>query len=251
MACATQTVRYIFFLFNLLIWILGIVVLGVGIWSRVENDTWSDLIDTNTIFEASNLLVAAGLIVAVLGFLGCCGAIKRWRSMLIAYSIFVFLIFVLEIAAGAYAYTKREKVEQQLEAGVKKGISTIYGKTDKASKGMSIAVDWFQQTVKCCGASGPGDWKTSYWYTSNNSTNKNPVPESCCKVKAKGCNAAGKTDSIFAEGCITAGKAYAVKNMKLIGGVGVGIAVIELFGIVFAMWLCCAFRRDERGDPIN
>jgi len=252
MACATNMVRYAFFLFNLLIWILGIVVLGVGIWSRVENDTWRDLIDMDTIFQASNLLIAAGIIVAALGFLGCCGAIKKVQSMLVGYSLLVFLIFVLEIAAGAYAYTKREKVEQKLTEGVQKGISTNYGKTDKASLGLTIAIDWFQQTVKCCGAAGPADWNTgtNYWNTHNN-TAHNAVPESCCKVQKAGCNAKVANATVYTRGCIAAGKEYAIGNVKLIGSVGVGIAIVELFGIAFAMCLCSAFRREERGEPIN
>ena len=36
-----------------------------------------DLINLDTIFETANLLIAAGVIVAIIGFLGCCGAIKK------------------------------------------------------------------------------------------------------------------------------------------------------------------------------
>lgn len=251
MACATNLVRYIFFLFNLIIWILGIAVLGVGIWSRIENDTWRDLISMDTITSAANLLIAAGVIVAILGFLGCCGAVKKVQTMLVIYSILVFLIFVLEIAAGAYAYTKRDKVEKALTKGVQTGIKKNYGKADKASLGMTIAINWFQQKVKCCGAAGPKDWRNTEWYSHNN-TAHNPVPTSCCKDEKKaGCNKVISNTTIFTQGCISAGKEYAKSNIKLIGGVGVGIAVVELLGIVFAMILCTAFRREERGDPIE
>lgn len=251
MACATNMVRYAFFLFNLVIWILGIVVLGVGIWSRVENDTWKDLITMDTIAEASNLLIAAGIIVAALGFLGCCGAIKKLQTLLIGYAVLVFLIFILEIAAGAYAYTKTDAVEAKLTAGVKDGIKASYGKDDKASKGLTVAIDWFQENVKCCGASGPKDWEDAWWYSHNNKDH-NKVPLSCCKDQSVvGCNKLVNNGTIFSDGCITAGKAYAKGNMKLVGGVGVGIAIVELFGIAFALCLCSAFRREERGDPIN
>jgi hypothetical protein len=250
MACATNLVRYVFFLFNLIIWILGIVVLGVGIWSRIENDTWKDLINMETMASAANLLIAAGIIVAMLGFLGCCGAIKKVQSMLVVYSVLVFLIFVLEIAAGAYAYTKREEVEKALTKGVQDGVKKTYGKDDKASKAMSVAIDWFQKNVKCCGANGPNDWKTTDWYHSNNNTNHALVPISCCKVEADGCNKE-VDDKVWSQGCVAAGKEYAKGNIKLVGGVGVGIAIVELLGIVFAMCLCTAFRREERGDPIG
>jgi len=252
MACATNMVRYAFFLFNLIIWILGVVVLGVGIWSRVENDTWKDLITADTLAQASNLLIAAGIIVAMLGFLGCCGAIKKIQALLIGYAVLVFLIFVLEIAAGAYAYTKQDEVEAQLVAGVQKGIKENYGKDDKASKGLTIAIDWFQSNVKCCGANGPRDWgQDSWWYKHKNSNPHNAVPKSCCKTNAADCNLKINNATIYMEGCVSAGKNYALGNMKTVGGVGVGIAIVELFGIAFALCLCSAFRREERGDPIN
>lgn len=206
----------------------------------------------DTIAQASNLLIAAGIIVAMLGFLGCCGAIKKLQPLLIAYAILVMLIFILEIAGGAYAYTKTEAVEKKLTSGVQDAISKSYGKSDKASMGLTIAIDWFQATVKCCGSSGPKDWSGTYWYTHNNTNPHMAVPKSCCKdpTVAK-CNEKISNATIYTTGCITAGKEYAKGNMKLVGGVGVGIAIVELFGIAFALCLCSAFRREERGDPIN
>merc|ERR1711959_389276 len=99
MGCATNVVRGLFFVFNFVFWVLGIVVLGIGIYSRIETDTWKDLINSETIFETANLLISAGVIVAVIGFLGCCGAIKKWQWMLVVYSVLVLVIFTLEIVA--------------------------------------------------------------------------------------------------------------------------------------------------------
>ena len=40
MGCATSFVRGLFFAFNFVFWVLGLVVLGIGIYSRIETDTW-------------------------------------------------------------------------------------------------------------------------------------------------------------------------------------------------------------------
>lgn len=185
MGCATNVVRGLFFAFNLIFWLLGIAVLAIGIYSRVENDTWQDLIDMNTIYETANLLIAAGVIVAVIGFLGCCGAIKKWQWMLIVYSILVLLIFVLEIVAGAYAYSKRDKVQTKLTSGLRDGIQINYDEKGTASVGLTKAIDWFQENVKCCGADGPDDWKKSKWYKKMSTNATADVPSSCCKKKDK------------------------------------------------------------------
>lgn len=246
LSCGTKCVQYLFFAFNFIFFVLGLAVLGVGIYSRVENDSWKDLIDASTLMQAANLLIAAGIIVAILGFLGCCGACKRWNWMLIGYAIFVILIFILEIAGGIYAYTKRDSLQESLEKHLKTGVEVNYGQVGTAAEGVTEAIDYFQQKVKCCGITGPGDWAGSKW--KNGTANKN-VPDSCCKTETAGC---GKVltysdSTIHQDGCVEQGKQYVKDNLWLIGGVGVGIAVVELLGVVFSLCLCKAYREDDKG----
>jgi len=251
MGCATNTAKYLFFAFNFIFFVLGIATLGVGIYSRVENDSWSDLIDTNSMFSAANLLIAGGVIVAVIGFLGCCGAIKEVRILLIIYSVVVILIFILEIAGGAYAYTKRDDVEKKLKEGLEEAVTDKYGKDDNtASKGLTKAVDWFQENVKCCGINRPSEWQTSPWADMNGgNTREVKAPDSCCTDISDGC---GKditqysSPAIHQKGCVDAGKTFVKDNMYLVGGVGIGIAVVQLLSIVFAVCLICAFRDAEK-----
>jgi len=247
MGCATSMVRGLFFAFNFVFWVLGIVVLAIGIYSRIETDTWKDLINSETIFETANLLIAAGVIVAVIGFLGCCGAIKKWQWMLVVYSILVLVIFALEIVAGAYAYAKRDKVEKNLTAGIRKAVEKNYGEAGTASEGMTKAIDWFQEKVKCCGSTGPDDWKSSTWYSKRTANSTADVPKTCCKSQTTGCNEdiSSKNGTIYTSGCIKEGTQFAKDNMWLIGGVGIGIAVVELLGIFFALCLCCAFKNED------
>lgn len=248
---APKIVQYVFFAFNLLIWILGIVVLGVGIWSHAEANTWKSLINLDTIASASNLLIAAGIIVAVLGFLGCWGAVKKVRVLLIVYSVLVFLIFILEIAAGAYAYNKRGVVEKKVQDAVKKGINDNYGKPDKASLVVTKAIDLFQSKIKCCGIQGPSDYKGSYWATHNN-TDHATVPMSCCKHQVKDCNMGSvNSTSIYHVGCLKQGKVWAESNMMYLVNIGVVIAIVELVGIFSAVCLWFSFRKEECGERID
>lgn len=230
----TNLVRYLFFGFNLLFWILGLVVLGVGIYSRVENDSWKDLLNSSTLFQAANLLIASGFIVAITGFMGCCGAIKKYQWMLIVYTLLIVLVVILEIAAGVYGYSKRDTVIQKMTEGLSKGVKKTYGKTDTASKGITKAIDWFQTQFKCCGANGTADWKDSAWFKSKKRV-LGAVPASCKTYKV---------------GCVTSGVKFAQKNMKAVASVGVGIAIVELLGIVFALCLCFSFRRDEKYESV-
>lgn len=249
LSCGTKCVQYLFFAFNFIFFALGLAVLGVGIYSRVENDSWKELINASTFMQAANLLIAAGVIVAFIGFLGCCGACKRWNWMLMVYSIVVIIIFLLEIAGGIYAYTKRETIQKTLEKQLKTGVNKNYGEEDTASKGMTKAIDYFQQKVKCCGATNPRDWKTSEWYKKMTIT-RDRVPDSCCILKTTDCGNTSYTNAlkIYTEGCVEKGKTFVKDNLWLIGGVGVGIAVVQLLGIIFALCLCKAYKDEDKGS---
>ena len=96
----------------------------------------------------------------------------------------MILIFILEIAGGIYAYTKRDSLQESLEKHLKTGVEVNYGQVGTAAEGVTEAIDYFQQKVKCCGITGPGDWAGSKW--KNGTANKN-VPDSCCKTETAGC----------------------------------------------------------------
>ncbi|CAB1346422.1 unnamed protein product [Coregonus sp. 'balchen'] len=75
-----KCVKYLLFLFNLLFWISGCIILGVSIYLKVSKNG-NMIMDEAVPFV--DLLIAVGVIIMVLGFLGCCGAIKENRCMLI------------------------------------------------------------------------------------------------------------------------------------------------------------------------
>lgn len=260
MGCATNVVKYLFFAFNLVFWILGIVVFAIGIYSRVENDSWKQLvIDSTTFSEAANLLIASGVIVAVIGFFGCCGAIKKCQWMLIGYSALILLIFILQLSAGIYAYTKKDTIQKTLGDKINKVVLNSFGKKDtKLNVQLTKAINWLQNNVKCCGSHGPKDWANSEWAKLEKASKKlgDPmlVPDSCCVVNKMACGASKKTlaslisgNVIHKEGCLKKGKEFAKSNIYLVGGVGVAIAIIQLLGVVFALCLCKSFRDEDKG----
>jgi len=218
----------------------------------VKGASWDSLVEDGVVLNAANLMIAAGVFVAIIGFLGCCGAIKKSECMLLSYAILIFLIFILEIAAGIYTYTKKEKVQEDLEEHIKKAIKESYKGVSKADVALTKAVDWFQENVECCGTTKPGDWMNSKWYRETREKSKR-VPESCCINKNKDCNEGSITDliknkKIFTEGCVQAGKNFVKNHMWKVAGVAIGIAVIQLFGIIFAICLCKAIRQNNSGN---
>ena len=67
--------------------ILGVVLFVVGIVVLVEGQNWNDIIDNKTV-PVSVMLIVVGLIIAIVGFLGCFGAMKQNGGMLLLVSSF-------------------------------------------------------------------------------------------------------------------------------------------------------------------
>ncbi|XP_031571519.1 CD151 antigen-like [Actinia tenebrosa] len=226
LSCGMQCMKYLLFAFNLVFWIAGITVMAVGIWTRVSAHEYASLMEESGFQAAANIMIAAGALVIFIGFVGCCGAVKENKCFLLLYFFLLLVIFILEIAAGIMAYTKRDKVISTIEKAMNQSVQNDYGQNKPK---IDKAVDHAQEMLKCCGATGPKDWKTSNWKKSHQNET---VPQSCCKNKKAPCD-------YYDKGCSKALQDFIKGHMKTLGGIGVGIAIIQILGMVFSL---CLFR---------
>ena len=94
----------------------GAAILGVGIWLRVDKNAYKifDLAQEaqgDSMFEvACYVLIGIGAFVFIVGFLGCCGAIKESKCMLGLYIFFLVIVFIVELAAGILAAVYKDRV---------------------------------------------------------------------------------------------------------------------------------------------
>ncbi len=66
-------------------------VLGVGIWVKVDSGSILSFLqniqgapgELGQVLNVGYLLIAVGAVLLILGFLGCCGAVKESRCMLL------------------------------------------------------------------------------------------------------------------------------------------------------------------------
>lgn len=269
MDCGRQCMRILMFIFNFIFFALGLLLLGVGAYSRIKSKDYASVLGGDgTILSAANLLIASGVLVAIIGFVGCCGAWKANKILLGIFAALIILIFIVEIAGGILAYTKKDAVKKHLKEGLDKLVSTNYKYTPDPKKPeekvVNDGMDFFQKTIKCCGTNSSTDWVGSPWQTESlkqaEKEGKNAlVPDSCCKepgVKNSTCNYGPKATpklsiaalkDINQSGCWGAGFTWLKSKMWQIGGAAIGVAVIQLFGIVFAICLINAIRKDD-GD---
>lgn len=72
----------LWYLSPLLFQVGGAAVLGVGVWTLVEKSDYLSLLASSTFAVSAYILILAGSLVVVTGFLGCCAVIREQRSCL-------------------------------------------------------------------------------------------------------------------------------------------------------------------------
>lgn len=72
----------------------GGVVMGVGIWTLVDKGDYLSLLASSTFAVSAYILILAGGLVMVTGFLGCCAVIREQRSCLSTVSVHRLMIIL-------------------------------------------------------------------------------------------------------------------------------------------------------------
>uniref|UniRef100_A0A1A8RKH9 Tetraspanin n=1 Tax=Nothobranchius rachovii TaxID=451742 RepID=A0A1A8RKH9_9TELE len=230
--CGTICLKYLLFIFNFLFWVAGGVVMAVGVWTLMEKSVYNSLLPSNIYAASAYILVIAGVIVMVTGVLGCCATFKEQRKLLLVYLILLVFIFLLEILAGVLAYIYYQQLNEELTQNLKNTMIEKYGKED--SKHITKAVDKLQQEFKCCGSSSSSDWAENQWIHLESAKGR-VVPDSCCKTVVDLCGTRDHPSNIFKVegGCMTKLGKFIRDHLKIIGAVGVGIACVQIIGMVF------------------
>ncbi|XP_025211851.1 CD82 antigen isoform X1 [Theropithecus gelada] len=250
-ACIKVT-KYFLFLFNLIFFILGAVILGFGVWILADKSSFISVLQTSSssLRMGAYVFIGVGAVTMLMGFLGCIGAVNEVRCLLGLYFAFLLLILIAQVTAGALFYFNMGKLKQEM-GGIVMELIRDYNSSREDS--LQDTWDYVQAQVKCCG------WASFYNWTDNTELmNRSEVTYPCsCEHKGeednslsmrKGfCETAGnKTQRgnnledwpVYQEGCMEKVQAWLQENLGIILGVGVGVAVIELLGMVLSICLC-------------
>ncbi|XP_047437416.1 CD151 antigen-like [Mugil cephalus] len=236
--CGTICLKYLLFAFNFLFWLAGGGVMAVGVWTLVEKSDYISLLPSKTYAATAYILVLAGAIVMVTGVLGCCATFKEQKRLLRVYFVLLLCIFLLEILAGVLAYIYYQQLNEELKQSLRETMINKYQQAD--NEHITEAVDKLQQEFKCCGSNSSSDWAENVWIRSK-AANGRKVPDSCCKTPSDSCGTRDHPSNIYKVegGCITKLEKFILDHLKIIGAVGVGIACVQVVGMVFT---CCLYR---------
>ncbi|XP_017770533.1 PREDICTED: tetraspanin-18-like, partial [Nicrophorus vespilloides] len=191
--------------------------------------------------QASYLLIAAGLFMFILSFLGYCGALRESRCLLKTYGICMVLIVVLQITAGGLAVAYKEKAEMGTKSLLKDMLTKNY---ESGNKTNVVTVVWnhLQAEMHCCGVDNYKDFDVTPWKKDSGKE----IPESCCVLQDKatlkplspGCTKNPSiSNSYFETGCYKAGSELVMLHIKIVIYAGIGLGIIELLCIILPFCL--------------
>ncbi|XP_041636653.1 tetraspanin-11 isoform X4 [Cheilinus undulatus] len=216
----TVCLKYLLFIFNFLFWLGGAAVLGVGVWTLVEKSDYLSLLASSTFAVSAYILILAGSLVVVTGFLGCCAVIREQKSCLSALS---------------------EELKQHLN----QTMTENYAQPGKVA--ITLAVDNLQQDFKCCGSNSSHDWSMSVYILSKPAEGR-VVPDSCCKTITYQCGKRDHPSNIYKVegGCITKLEKFLADHLLIIGAVGIGVACLQLAGAMLtACFIYLLYKEEE------
>ncbi|XP_066927565.1 tetraspanin-9-like [Clytia hemisphaerica] len=246
-----RCVKWLVFVFNLLFFLSGCCLIGFGVWLNVARDDWQG-ISEYAYMSIANICLATGIIIVLVAFVGCCGAITENKIMLLLFFIFLLVIFLMEIGSAISAYIWREKINEELKDQLEQRIPERYY-TETA---VELAVNKIQSHFKCCGLYNSSDWgKTTA------STNEPMIDQSCCIQDSAHSNYNSNCVSrpwgsiqaddekllkeYYQDGCYDKIKDFIKENMWLSVLFGFIFAFIQIIGMVLSMFLYCVLRRNE------
>lgn len=254
-------IKYILVFVNLIFWAVGLATVVLAIWMLTDPTFLVSMAQDQSNFNNGlYILLAAGSLMLIVAFLGCCGAFRESQCMLVGFFSCLLVVIVAQIAAGAWLYSNRDRLEELVKSSVINTVKNEYGEIESRTQ----TVDAFQTNLGCCGATGPADWAGSKYARKDSdstisltvTTEASPymIPESCCKDRGSiTCNVARNVKvagtigaGIYNEGCMDK-LVDALKNQSnIVLGVAIGVGILELFGLIFSLVLCCAIGSSDR-----
>ncbi|KAM4721259.1 tetraspanin-1 [Rhinophrynus dorsalis] len=239
MGCFTF-IKVMMILFNTFIFLGGGTLLGVGIWVAVDSNSFLKIfgaVSASAAVQFVNVgyfLIAIGALLVILGFLGCCGAQKESKCLLLTFFTIILIIFIAEVAGAVVALVYSSLAESLLGPLLKPVLETEYGK----NKDVTNIWNNTMREFKCCGFNSYTDFENSTYVHDNK-----VFPSYCCTGNAT-CDLTNAKNSNV-QGCFKQILDLIRQNAAVVGGVAAGICGLELAAMVVSMYLYCRIDKDS------
>ncbi|KAI5694706.1 hypothetical protein M8J75_003694 [Diaphorina citri] len=234
-ACGMNVIKFLIFIFNAFFALCGILLIVAGALAYADFGKYSHFLEGKIVIPPLILLVV-GFFVFFIASLGCCGAIKENYFMLLAFGAFLLIIFLTQLVIGVTAAVAKDDFANAMRLSLRKSLGN-YTYTDVDRQ----AWDSTQRYLQCCGVDSPRDWSQVFA--------ENQVPASCCRNAPDNpialCRNTFDDGIVFQQGCFERMAAQVKEKSTMIMAVGIGIALVEVIGIVLSCCLASTIKNEQ------
>ncbi|KAK8740219.1 hypothetical protein OTU49_003108 [Cherax quadricarinatus] len=261
--CGTAFAKYLLCFFNFIFFAAGGLVLALSIWLAVDNTSFLLLtrVSDNESLQHFNqpsvmehgayVLIVAGGLVFLIGFLGCCGAAMESRALLTMYGLMIIIIFILEVTGGALAAVYKAEAKEELQNFLKHTLKRYYSTQDQAN---SVTVAWnaLMAELKCCGVNNYTDFQQAIMWQANKSS-ETLVPRACCVLEGDpikfrpldpNCPSSPDQDnSYYLTGCLSRLQESTFYYLTPMLSVAICLGTLQLILITLSFYMCRAISK--------
>uniref|UniRef100_A0A668AUN6 Tetraspanin n=1 Tax=Myripristis murdjan TaxID=586833 RepID=A0A668AUN6_9TELE len=168
--------KYVLFMSNLLFTVLGLVVLGVGMWGLINKESFAQEKIGSLGTDPMLVFVMLGLVLTVLCLSGCVGALRENCCLLRLFSAAVLVLITAQVLAAILAYSLQGQIGSYLRSGMLAAMVRYQDDLD-----LRFITDEIQSSLQCCGADNYRDWEINIYYNcSAPGVLACGVPATCC-----------------------------------------------------------------------
>ncbi|XP_045420124.1 tetraspanin-33 isoform X4 [Lemur catta] len=205
-------VKYLLFFFNMLFWVISMVLVAVGVYARLMKHAEAAL--ACLAVDPAILLIVVGVLMFLLTFCGYIGSLRENICLLQTFSLCLTVVFLLQLAAGILGFV-------------------------------------FSDKFSCCGGISYKDWSQNMYFNcseDNPSRERCSVPYSCClpvpdqavinTMCGQGMQEVDYLEAskvIYTNGCIDKLVNWIHSNLFLLGGVALGLAIPQVVRVSYIL----------------
>ncbi|XP_076861450.1 tetraspanin-33 [Brachyhypopomus gauderio] len=241
----SPVVKYLLFFFNMLFWIMSMVLMSIGVFARVTKHETAMACLT---VDPSVLLLVVGVLMFLITFCGCVGSLRENICLLQTFCICLTVIFLLQLATGVLGFVFSDKVRHKVTKMINNAIEHYRDDLD-----LQNLIDFGQKEFACCGGISYLDWSQNMYFncsSENPSRERCSVPFSCCLISKdenvintmcghgmQELDYSQAGEFINTNGCIDKLVNWIHSNLFVLGGIALGLAIPQLVGIMLSQVL--------------
>lgn len=146
--------KYTLFLGNLTFTVLGLVILGLGMWGLISKESFAQEQIGSIGTDPMLVLVTLGFLLTLLCLSGCVGALRENSFLLKLFACVVLALIAAEVLVAIVLYSQQDQIGSYLRSGMLAAVARYQDDLD-----LRFIMDEIQTNLQCCGADNYRDWE--------------------------------------------------------------------------------------------